>query len=45
MGRPTEIAMINGAIAREGRRLSVPTPVCDTLSDLVRIIESAAGSH
>jgi len=38
-GRPTEIELINGAIAREGARLGVPTPVCDTLSDLVRVIE------
>ena len=38
-GRPTEIETINGAIAREGARLGVPTPVCDTLTDLVRIIE------
>lgn len=44
MGRPTEIETINGAIAREGARLGVPTPVCDTLSDLVRIIE-ARGLH
>jgi 2-dehydropantoate 2-reductase len=40
-GRQTEIEMINGAIAREGARLGVPTPVCDTLADLVRIIELA----
>ena len=39
-GRRTEVEMINGAIAREGARLGVPTPVCDTLSDLVRIIEA-----
>jgi 2-dehydropantoate 2-reductase len=45
MGRPTEIEMINGAIAREGRRLGVPTPVCDTLSDLVRLIEAATGAR
>lgn len=38
-GRATEIEMINGAIGREGARLGVATPVCDTLSDLVRIIE------
>lgn len=38
-GRATEIETINGAIGREGARLGVPTPVCDTLSDLVRIIE------
>jgi 2-dehydropantoate 2-reductase len=41
-GRPTEIEMINGAIAREGARLRVPTPVCDTLTDLVRMIELAS---
>jgi len=40
-GRLTEIDMINGAIAREGTRLGVPTPVCDTLTDLVKIIERA----
>ncbi|WP_404713891.1 ketopantoate reductase family protein [Sphingomonas sp. MMS24-J13] len=40
-GRMTEIETINGAIAREGARLGVPTPVCDTLTDLVRIIEQA----
>jgi len=40
--RRTEIETINGAIAREGARLGVPTPVCDTLADLVRIIEAAA---
>ena len=41
-GRRTEIETINGAIAREGKRLGVPTPVCDTLCDLVRIIELRA---
>lgn len=40
-GRMTEIETINGAIAREGARLGVPTHVCDTLTDLVRIIERA----
>lgn len=41
LGRPTEIEMINGAIAREGARAGVSTPVCDTLADLVRVIELA----
>lgn len=41
-GRATEIDMINGAIAREGKRLGVATPVCDTLTDLVKVIELAA---
>ena len=40
-GRPTEIETINGAIARTGASLGVPTPVCDTLADLVRVIELA----
>jgi len=38
-GRLTEIGTINGAIAAEGARLGVPTPVCDTLTDLVKVIE------
>jgi 2-dehydropantoate 2-reductase len=38
-GRATEIEAINGAILREGERLGVPTPVCATLADLVRLIE------
>lgn len=42
-GRGTEIETINGAIAREGAQLGVPTPVCDTLSDLVRLIELKRG--
>ncbi len=40
-GRMTEIGTINGAIAREGAELGVPTPVCETLTDLVRVIELA----
>ncbi len=38
-GRATEIAMINGAIVREGKVAGIPTPVCSTLTDLVRLIE------
>lgn len=41
-GRLTEIDMINGAIAREGARLGVPTPVGETLTDLVKVIELAS---
>lgn len=40
--RPTEIETINGAVSREGVRRGVPTPVCDALYDLVRIIEVSA---
>jgi 2-dehydropantoate 2-reductase len=42
-GRPSEVETINGRIAAEGRRAGVATPVCDTLADLVRIIEAAGG--
>ncbi|WP_207764680.1 ketopantoate reductase family protein [Hyphococcus luteus] len=42
-GRATEIETINGALAQEGERLNVPTPVTQTLADLVRVIE--AKSH
>ena len=39
-GRRSEIESINGAIAAAGERSGVPTPVCDTLVDLVRVIEA-----
>lgn len=38
-GRRTEIEAINGAIAAEGERLKVPTPVNWTLTRLVRALE------
>jgi 2-dehydropantoate 2-reductase len=41
-GRPSEIETINAAIAAEGKRIGVAAPVCDTLVDLVRIIEADA---
>ena len=41
--RPTEIETINGAISREGARKGISTPVCDTLCDLVRVIELSEG--
>ena len=37
-GAPTEIEAINGAVAREGARMGVPTPVNETLWRLVRAI-------
>lgn len=40
-GRQSEIDTINGAIAAEGRRAGIATPVCDTLADLVRLVEAA----
>jgi 2-dehydropantoate 2-reductase len=38
--RPTEIDFINGAVSRLGRELAVPTPVNDTLSNLIKGLES-----
>lgn len=37
-GRRTEIAAINGALAARGKALGVPTPVNETLADLVRAL-------
>jgi 2-dehydropantoate 2-reductase len=38
-GRPTEIEAMCGAVVAEGRRLGVPTPVIEVVSDLVRAVE------
>lgn len=38
-GRLTEIDSLNGAIARYGRELSVPTPVNETLTAIIKGIE------
>lgn len=38
---PTEIDFINGAVAREGLRLGVPTPVNTTLTRLVKTLEAS----
>jgi 2-dehydropantoate 2-reductase len=35
-GRRTEVDAINGAVAERGRNLGVPTPINETLADLVR---------
>jgi len=39
--RQTEIEQINGAIAALGRRLGLPTPVNETLTNLVRTIQDS----
>jgi 2-dehydropantoate 2-reductase len=38
--RPTEIEAMNGAVAREGRRLNIPTPVNTVVAEMVRILEA-----
>ena len=35
--RPTEIDLINGAVVREGRKCGVPTPVNETLVNIVKV--------
>lgn len=40
-GRPTEIASLNGFVARRGQALGVPTPVNRTLQALVGLAEQA----
>lgn len=39
-GKPTEIEAINGAVAREGRRLGVPTPVNEAMTILVEAVSA-----
>ena len=39
----TEIDFINGSVAREGRRVGVPTPVNDTLTACIKGIEAKKG--
>jgi 2-dehydropantoate 2-reductase len=43
-GRRTEIDVLNGGIAREGRRLGVPTPLHDCMVALVRGLETSRDS-
>lgn len=39
-GRETEVEFLNAAVAREGRRLGIPTPVNDTLAALVSALQA-----
>ena len=43
-GKLTEVAMMNGAIAREGERLRIPTPVNRTLAHLVQAIHEGGSN-
>jgi 2-dehydropantoate 2-reductase len=44
-GRRTEIDFINGALAVEGEKLGVETPVNRTLTLLIKMLEGTAGSR
>lgn len=35
--RPTEIDLINGAVVREGKKLGIPTPVNETIVNIVKV--------
>ena len=41
-GKPTEVDIMNGYISAKGRELSVPTPVNDSLTAIIKEIESGA---
>ncbi len=38
--RPTEIDSMSGAVAREGKRLGIPTPTNEVIADIVRLLEA-----
>ena len=41
-GKPTEVDIMNGYISAKGRELGVPTPVNDSLTAIIKEIESGA---
>ena len=43
-GKPTEIDSLNGYVARRGSALGIPTPVNDTLSALMKLLEQSAAT-
>ena len=43
-GKRTEIDFINGAVVRQAKALNIPTPVNETLTNIVKIIESNYGN-
>jgi len=45
LGRPTEIGALNEAVAAEGARLGVPTPLNRAISALIRDLEGRGAGH
>lgn len=39
--RPTEITVLNGAIAKKGKAAGVPTPACDLIAKMVQVMEKS----
>ncbi|SHN79650.1 ketopantoate reductase family protein [Desulfitobacterium chlororespirans] len=44
-GRKTEVDFINGGLAREGRRLGIPTPINDVIIQLIHLKENSRGKE
>lgn len=42
-GRKTEVDFINGGLAREGKRLGIPTPINDVIIQLIHLKEDSRG--
>lgn len=42
-GRKTEVDTINGGLAREGKRLGIPTPINDIIIQLIHLKEQSRG--
>jgi 2-dehydropantoate 2-reductase len=38
-GRRTEIEYLDGYVAQKGRELGIPTPACDTITELIKKVE------
>ena len=38
-GRRTEIDFINGHVVAKGREVGIPTPLCETIVDLVKKVD------
>ncbi len=43
-GKPTEVDALVGFVAEKGRKVGVPTPICDLLASLVRFKETIGSS-
>lgn len=39
-GRRTEIEFLDGFVAKRGREVGVPTPACDTITELIKRVET-----
>ena len=42
--RETEVTCLTGAISDYGKKVGVPTPTCDVLTDVIKCIEANYGN-